>query len=163
MCKGDLSTRFHLRCHGVVAESTFAHLGQALMSFSPSMHASKSMTPCVTDPTPHLSCIPISRSLLGTPAGMPSSVQLWEFVLRVLKNPLYNNILSWENQHEGIFHIHDPQALAELWGKHRNHEGMNYDKMSRAMRYYYRRGILEPVRERLTYKFALRLRPMFFD
>jgi len=94
---------------------------------------------------------------------MPSSVQLWEFVLRVLKNPLYNNILSWENQHDGIFHIHDPQALAELWGKHRNHEGMNYDKMSRAMRYYYRRGILEPVRERLTYKFALRLRPMFFD
>lgn len=95
--------------------------------------------------------------------SMPSSVQLWEFVLRVLKNPLYNNILSWENQHDGIFHIHDPQALAELWGKHRNHEGMNYDKMSRAMRYYYRRGILEPVRERLTYKFALRLRPMFFD
>lgn len=102
-------------------------------------------------------------SPLLAPAAMPSSVQLWEFVLRVLKNPLYNNILSWENQHDGIFHIHDPQALAELWGKHRNHEGMNYDKMSRAMRYYYRRGILEPVRERLTYKFALRLRPMFFD
>jgi hypothetical protein len=94
---------------------------------------------------------------------MPSSVQLWEFVLRVLRNPLYSSIISWENQHEGIFHIHDPQALADLWGRHRNHEGMNYDKMSRAMRYYYRRGILEPVRERLTYKFSSRLRQMFFD
>lgn len=44
----------------VVVESTFAHLDQAEMSSSPSMHASKNLTPWITELTPLLHCSPAS-------------------------------------------------------------------------------------------------------
>lgn len=48
----------------------------------------------------------------------------------------------------------DPAGLAKLWGIQKNHLSMNYDKMSRALRYYYRVNILRKVQgERHCYQF----------
>ncbi|KAH8349299.1 hypothetical protein KR067_005483, partial [Drosophila pandora] len=53
-----------------------------------------------------------------------------------------------------VFKIVDPAGLAKLWGIQKNHLSMNYDKMSRALRYYYRVNILRKVQgERHCYQF----------
>lgn len=92
---------------------------------------------------------------------IPASAQLWEFLLKVLKKPKYAYMVSWENQQDGLFRFHDPPAFAALWGRHRNRPSMTYDKVARALRYYYRRDILEQVGGRLTYKFSSRLCKQF--
>lgn len=72
-------------------------------------------------------------------------------------------MVSWESRKDGLFRFHDPSAFAALWGRHRNRPNMTYDKVARALRYYYRREILEPVGGRLTYKFTPRLCKQFME
>ncbi|TWW73981.1 ETS translocation variant 3-like protein [Takifugu flavidus] len=56
----------------------------------------------------------------------------------------------------GEFVIHDPEKLARLWGERKGKPHMNYDKLSRALRYYYNKHILHKTKgKRFTYKFNL--------
>ncbi|XP_035825263.1 probable serine/threonine-protein kinase DDB_G0282963 [Aplysia californica] len=86
------------------------------------------------------------------------SQHLWEFIYETLMNPLYNpQYLRWENQRDGVFRFMQSEAVAQLWGSRKNNENMTYEKLSRAMRHYYKRGILERVEgRRLVYKFSLK-------
>eukprot|EP00117_Sycon_ciliatum_P006665 scpid42551/ scgid3445/ ETS domain-containing protein Elk-1 len=70
-------------------------------------------------------------------------VQLWEFLLECLYFDCYEHIIRWSNKEEGAFKIVDSQLLSGLWGLYKKRLEMNFDKMSRAMRYYYRKDILE--------------------
>ncbi|ESP02405.1 hypothetical protein LOTGIDRAFT_138494, partial [Lottia gigantea] len=81
---------------------------------------------------------------------------LWEFIFDCLVNPAYNpQYLRWENQRDGVFRFVQSEAVAQLWGGFKNNENMTYEKLSRAMRHYYKRGILERVEgRRLVYKFS---------
>ncbi|CAG5903703.1 unnamed protein product [Menidia menidia] len=48
-----------------------------------------------------------------------------------------------------------PQIVARLWGMQKNRPAMNYDKLSRSLRYYYEKGIMQKVAgERYVYKFV---------
>eukprot|EP00118_Oscarella_pearsei_P003171 m.13274 g.13274 ORF g.13274 m.13274 type:complete len:375 (+) comp24610_c0_seq3:62-1186(+) len=87
--------------------------------------------------------------------GASGSASLWEFILELLADPLYEPYIRWRERSKGQFKIYDSQVVAALWGKHKNHAGMNFDKMSRAMRYYYGKNILEKGEEggRLEYEF----------
>jgi ETS translocation variant 6/7 len=81
---------------------------------------------------------------------------LWDFLQQLLNDPAqrYNSFIAWKNVETGIFKIVDPPGLARLWGIQKNHLSMNYDKMSRALRYYYRVNILRKVQgERHCYQF----------
>ncbi|ODM94663.1 Ets DNA-binding protein pokkuri [Orchesella cincta] len=81
---------------------------------------------------------------------------LWDFLQQLLNDPAqrYSNFIAWKNVDTGIFKIVDPPGLARLWGIQKNHLSMNYDKMSRALRYYYRVNILRKVQgERHCYQF----------
>ncbi|XP_022906295.1 ets DNA-binding protein pokkuri [Onthophagus taurus] len=81
---------------------------------------------------------------------------LWDFLQQLLNDPAqrYTNYIAWKNRETGIFKIVDPAGLAKLWGIQKNHLSMNYDKMSRALRYYYRVNILKKVQgERHCYQF----------
>uniref|UniRef100_A0ABD2XM70 Ets DNA-binding protein pokkuri n=1 Tax=Trichogramma kaykai TaxID=54128 RepID=A0ABD2XM70_9HYME len=81
---------------------------------------------------------------------------LWDFLQQLLNDPTqrYTNYIAWKNQETGVFKIIDPAGLARLWGIQKNHLSMNYDKMSRALRYYYRVNILRKVQgERHCYQF----------
>lgn len=84
------------------------------------------------------------------------SRRLWEFILDLLKSSEFNpSHIKWINQSEGEFKIVKTTDIATMWGKIKNNEGMTYEKMSRAMRYYYRRQIMAPVlNRRLVYKFG---------
>ena len=65
----------------------------------------------------------------------------------------YTSYIKWKNKEKGVFKIVNPSKLAKLWGKQKNHPSMNYDKMSRALRYYYQVNILRKVQgENLCYQ-----------
>lgn len=80
---------------------------------------------------------------------------LWDFLQQLLNDPQqrYTSYIAWKNKETGVFKIVDPAGLAKLWGIQKNHLSMNYDKMSRALRYYYRVNILRKVQgERHCYQ-----------
>ncbi|XP_056383701.1 ETS-related transcription factor Elf-5 isoform X3 [Hyla sarda] len=86
--------------------------------------------------------------------GIHSS-HLWEFVRDLLLSPEENDgILDWEDQEQGIFRVVKSEALARMWGQKKRNDRMNYEKLSRALRHYYKTGILERVDKRLVYKFG---------
>lgn len=80
---------------------------------------------------------------------------LWDFLQQLLTDSQqrYTAYIAWKNRETGIFKIVDPAGLAKLWGIQKNHLSMNYDKMSRALRYYYKVNILRKVQgERHCYQ-----------
>lgn len=60
--------------------------------------------------------------------------------------------MSWT----GIFKIEDSAHVAKLWGIRKNRPAMNYDKLSRSIRQYYKKGIIKKpdVSQRLVYQFV---------
>ena len=53
------------------------------------------------------------------------------------------------------FKLIDPEEVARRWGIQKNRPAMNYDKLSRSLRYYYEKGIMQKVAgERYVYKFV---------
>lgn len=105
-----------------------------------------------------------SMSFFSSPSESSASVTepntngrlLWDFLQQLLNDSMqrYTNYIAWKNRDSGVFKIVDPPGLAKLWGIQKNHLSMNYDKMSRALRYYYRVNILRKVQgERHCYQF----------
>ncbi|XP_040580915.1 uncharacterized protein [Lepeophtheirus salmonis] len=89
---------------------------------------------------------------------------LYVFIRNLIHNDAYNpRVLSWVNESKGIFKVNQTAEYAQTWGKMKRNrsEEMNYEKMSRAMRYHYgsekqgRKGHLAMVKEkRLVYQFG---------
>uniref|UniRef100_F7F2E6 ETS homologous factor n=1 Tax=Monodelphis domestica TaxID=13616 RepID=F7F2E6_MONDO len=98
----------------------------------------------------------ISMTTAGHLPVDPRGTHLWEFIRDILLNPEKNpGLIKWEDRSEGIFRFLKSEAVAQLWGKKKNNSSMTYEKLSRAMRYYYKREILERVDgRRLVYKFG---------
>ncbi|KAJ8268535.1 hypothetical protein COCON_G00137070 [Conger conger] len=82
----------------------------------------------------------------------PRQVQLWHFLLELLSQG-EGGAIGWGGEW-GEFIIRDPERLARLWGERKGKPHMNYDKLSRALRYYYNKRILHKTKgKRFTYKF----------
>ncbi|KAL5018195.1 hypothetical protein ScPMuIL_003917 [Solemya velum] len=81
---------------------------------------------------------------------------LWEFLLALLQNPKkYIHYIKWTNIQKGMFKLVDPHTVAHLWGVQKNKPTMTYEKMSRSLRMYYKRGILTKVnRQAFEYQFT---------
>ena len=80
-------------------------------------------------------------------------IQLWQFLLELLADTANIAIISWEGT-AGEFKLSDPDEVARRWGGRKSKPNMNYDKMSRALRYYYDKNIMKKVHgKRYTYKF----------
>ncbi|XP_028256694.1 transcription factor ETV6 isoform X2 [Parambassis ranga] len=79
---------------------------------------------------------------------------LWDYVYQLLSDSRYENYIRWEDQESKVFRIMDPNGLARLWGNHKNRTNMTYEKMSRALRHYYKLNIIrkEPG-QRLLFRF----------
>ncbi|XP_069678219.1 ETS homologous factor-like isoform X3 [Periplaneta americana] len=82
--------------------------------------------------------------------------RLWEFIRDLLLNRDYcPSLICWENHEEGVFRFVRSEKVAQLWGTIKENPKMTYEKLSRAMRYYYKSKVLQPVLgRRLVYKFG---------
>lgn len=79
---------------------------------------------------------------------------LWQFLLDLLVKQQYSNIICWTNN-EGEFKLLDAEQVAKLWGLKKNKNNMNYDKLSRALRYYYDKNIIKKVMgQKFVYRFV---------
>lgn len=61
-------------------------------------------------------------------------IQLWQFLLELLADPVNNDCITWEDD-KGEFKLIDPDHVARKWGQRKAKPNMNYDKLSRALRY----------------------------
>ncbi|KAM6039300.1 uncharacterized protein VSU04_015223 isoform 1-T1 [Chlamydotis macqueenii] len=81
-------------------------------------------------------------------------IQLWHFILELLQKEEFRHVIAWQQGEYGEFVIKDPDEVARLWGRRKCKPQMNYDKLSRALRYYYSKRILRKTKgKRFTYKF----------
>lgn len=68
--------------------------------------------------------------------------ELWSFFLELLTNEEHYHKIRWVNSDVAEFAILDNEDVAHLWGQTKNKPNMNYDTMSRGIRYYYNQGIV---------------------
>ncbi|RWS27343.1 DNA-binding protein D-ETS-4-like isoform X2 [Leptotrombidium deliense] len=86
-----------------------------------------------------------------------SHIHLWQFLKELLSQPQeYGSCIRWTDRQKGIFKIEDSVRVARLWGKRKNRPAMNYDKLSRSIRQYYKKGIMKKTErsQRLVYQFC---------
>ena len=72
-------------------------------------------------------------------------IQLWQFLLELLSDYSNASCITWEGT-SGEFKMTDPDEVARRWGERKSKPNMNYDKLSRALRYYYDKNIMTKVR-----------------
>jgi len=88
-----------------------------------------------------------------SPIQPTGQIQLWQFLLELLADSAAAPYITWEGS-TGEFKMTDPDEVARRWGERKSKPNMNYDKMSRALRYYYDKNIMKKVHgKRYTYKF----------
>ena len=69
-------------------------------------------------------------------------------------DPNSRHLISWTSQ-DGEFKLHRSEEVARLWGLRKNKTNMNYDKLSRALRYYYDKNIIQKVNgQKFVYRFV---------
>ncbi|KFV71167.1 ETS domain-containing protein Elk-4, partial [Dryobates pubescens] len=82
--------------------------------------------------------------------AMDSAITLWQFLLQLLQEPQNKNIICWTSN-DGEFKLLQAEEVARLWGIRKNKPSMNYDKLSRALRYYY---VKKVNGKKFVYKFV---------
>lgn len=85
-------------------------------------------------------------------------IHLWQFLKELLGSPqTYGTAIRWLDRSRGVFKIEDSVRVARLWGRRKNRPAMNYDKLSRSIRQYYKKGIMKKTErsQRLVYQFCV--------
>uniref|UniRef100_G3N6X7 ETS domain-containing protein n=1 Tax=Gasterosteus aculeatus aculeatus TaxID=481459 RepID=G3N6X7_GASAC len=94
---------------------------------------------------------------------MDPSITLWQFLLHLLEDQQQHHLISWTGK-DGEFKLLDAEEVARLWGLRKNKHNMNYDKLSRALRYYYDKNIIKKVSgQKFVYKFVSQPDPAMHD
>ncbi|XP_069058672.1 protein C-ets-2 isoform X1 [Pleurodeles waltl] len=89
-------------------------------------------------------------------AGFTGSgpIQLWQFLLELLTDKTCQSFISWTGD-GWEFKLADPDEVARRWGRRKNKPKMNYEKLSRGLRYYYDKNIIHKTSgKRYVYRFV---------
>lgn len=100
---------------------------------------------------------PKSKAPAGSTSKSGAHIHLWQFLKELLSSPeQHGSCIRWLDQSRGVFKIEDSVRVARLWGLRKNRPAMNYDKLSRSIRQYYRKGIMRKTErsQRLVYQFC---------
>ncbi|XP_074652550.1 protein c-ets-1-A-like [Tubulanus polymorphus] len=93
-----------------------------------------------------------SPSLSGYSGSGP--IQLWQFLLELLTDKNCQNFINWTGD-GWEFKLTDPDEVARRWGIRKNKPKMNYEKLSRGLRYYYDKNIIHKTAgKRYVYRFV---------
>ena len=82
-------------------------------------------------------------------------VHLWEFLLELLAEDNCRPLITWTSKERGEFKLKNPEEVAKRWGILKRKKGMNYEKLGRALRYYYQQGIIKKVGRFSCFMFIL--------
>ncbi|XP_002137297.5 ETS-like protein pointed isoform X4 [Drosophila pseudoobscura] len=113
-------------------------------------------------PAAYMSTLGLDKSLLGgytTQGGVPcftgsGPIQLWQFLLELLLDKTCQSFISWTGD-GWEFKLTDPDEVARRWGIRKNKPKMNYEKLSRGLRYYYDKNIIHKTAgKRYVYRFV---------
>lgn len=81
-------------------------------------------------------------------------IQLWQFLLELLTDKTCQSFISWTGD-GWEFKLTDPDEVARRWGIRKNKPKMNYEKLSRGLRYYYDKNIIHKTAgKRYVYRFV---------
>lgn len=109
----------------------------------------------------NISHLGIESTPQGNRTGNNGQIQLWQFLLDILTDKEHRNIIQWIDGCEGEFKLSEPEKVASLWGERKNKPTMNYEKLSRALRYYYDGDMISKVTgKRFVYKFVCDLQSL---
>ena len=95
---------------------------------------------CLQVTTVRYSCV-----CMGVLTGNNGQIQLWQFLLELLTDKECREVIQWLGD-EGEFKLNNPELVAQMWGQRKNKPTMNYEKLSRALRYYYDGDMIAKVR-----------------
>ncbi|XP_058458873.1 DNA-binding protein D-ETS-4 isoform X2 [Malaya genurostris] len=98
-----------------------------------------------------------SSTSTSKPRQGGSHIHLWQFLKELLGSPdQHQSAIRWIDRSKGVFKIEDSVRVARLWGRRKNRPAMNYDKLSRSIRQYYKKGIMQKTErsQRLVYQFC---------
>ena len=101
----------------------------------------------------------VPASMLSQAPGGPcftgsGPIQLWQFLLELLTDKTCQNFIAWTGD-GWEFKMTDPDEVARRWGIRKNKPKMNYEKLSRGLRYYYDKNIiLKTAGKRYVYRFV---------
>jgi SAM pointed domain-containing ETS transcription factor len=116
--------------------------------------------PSTSQSTPVASASTAPETATAAPAKTrqgSSHIHLWQFLKELLGAPqIHGTAIRWLDRSKGIFKIEDSVRVARLWGRRKNRPAMNYDKLSRSIRQYYKKGIMKKTErsQRLVYQFC---------
>jgi hypothetical protein len=98
----------------------------------------------------------ISAAALAGYSGS-GPIQLWQFLLELLTDKSCQHCVAWTGD-GWEFKLSDPDEVARLWGVRKNKPKMNYEKLSRGLRYYYDKKIIHKTAgKRYVYRFVCEL------
>ena len=94
----------------------------------------------------------------GYRSGRNGQLELWRFLLELLTDKEHRDVIYWVGV-DGEFKMEKPEIVSKLWGAKKNNPRMNYEKMSRALRFYNGGDIINKVRgKNFMYKFVCDLK-----
>jgi hypothetical protein len=91
---------------------------------------------------------------------------LHEFLRLLLNNGRYKSYISWINTDKGVFKMHEPMKVANLWRlvkRRRSQKSVDYNTLARGIRSYYNNGLMLPTRTKYTFRFTEEALASFCD
>ncbi|XP_061109545.1 ETS1-related protein isoform X2 [Conger conger] len=108
---------------------------------------------------------PPKSEMDGESSGMSAytgsgPIQLWQFLLELLLDSACRSFITWTGD-GWEFKMSDPTEVAKRWGQCKNKPKMNYEKLSRGLRYYYHKNIIHKTAgKRYVYRFVCDVQSM---
>ncbi|XP_049641351.1 protein C-ets-2 isoform X1 [Suncus etruscus] len=125
--------------------------GQLLCLGKPTMSFKDYIQEC-SDPAEQGKPVIPAAVLAGFTGSGP--IQLWQFLLELLSDKSCQSFISWTGD-GWEFKLADPDEVARRWGRRKNKPKMNYEKLSRGLRYYYDKNIIHKTSgKRYVYRFV---------
>jgi len=91
---------------------------------------------------------PASGSAEARKSKKRKKIMLDDFLWALLQDETYISCIQWTMKERLEFKFSRPEMVAKLWGDFKKKKRMNYEKLSRGLRYYYHSKKLERIQHK---------------